>query len=155
MILNTPNQTRNRVPEFTEDALDIRFPAPHTTDDLLAIIREALPSTIELSVELSAVPTEMSPPPQFFEIARQVTGRTYRDCREDGGSAVPLHLLPRHSDDHGPAAGRQSACGGRVDRYRFDGRVLSRVRSVSGQAVEGVTAAVALRAIAAKGVTEG
>ncbi|NIP94172.1 MAG: peptidase dimerization domain-containing protein, partial [Akkermansiaceae bacterium] len=60
-ILGTPNDTINRVPAEAGAHLDIRFPPPHTVDDMVNMVRGVLGPDIEAEPVLSANPVHLSP----------------------------------------------------------------------------------------------
>lgn len=84
--LNTPNRTINRVPEYAHANLDLRFPHPHGTTEMLEFVRETLGSRIEVEVLIPAEPADFSPDPLFHEITARVTGKPVVLERSHGGS---------------------------------------------------------------------
>jgi succinyl-diaminopimelate desuccinylase len=84
--LNTPNRTINRIPATAHANLDVRFPHPHTTTEMLAFVRDVLGPRIEVEVVIPAEPADFSPDPRFLEITAEVTNEPVVLERSDGGS---------------------------------------------------------------------
>ena len=84
--LTTPNRTINRIPASAHANLDVRFPHPHTSADMLAFIRETLGPQIEVEVVIPAEPAHFSPDPLFQEITAKVTGQPVVLEDSQGGS---------------------------------------------------------------------
>lgn len=84
--LNTPNRTINRIPANAHASLDVRFPHPHSSTEMLAFVRETLGSRIEVGVIISAEPADFSPDPLFQEITAEVTGERVVLEKSHGGS---------------------------------------------------------------------
>ncbi|MCB1091778.1 MAG: M20/M25/M40 family metallo-hydrolase, partial [Verrucomicrobiae bacterium] len=109
-LLETPNDSPNRIPEEAEAVLDIRFPPPHTVASVLEQIRQGLgPSTVAEPL-VSAEPTHLAADSRFLEITSEVTGEEARLVRACGGSdarffcekGIPVILSrPRVGNLHG------------------------------------------------------
>src|SRR5690606_2930486 len=80
------NHTINRLPAEAHATLDIRFPPPHDTASMLALVRETLGADVTVSPVVIAEPTHLSPDPRFAEITTAHTGSPTRLVRESGGS---------------------------------------------------------------------
>ncbi len=85
-IIKTPNQTVNRIPSEAEGTLDIRFPAPYTTKEILGRVCNLLGSEIESNTIMSAEPTRFTPDPLYLTVSEEITGKPTLQKREDGGS---------------------------------------------------------------------
>jgi len=84
--IDTPNRSVNRIPSHASAALDIRFPAPGTADEVLQDISRRLPPEITCEVIIKAEPTVLSPDPSFFDACEDILGTRPRERREHGGS---------------------------------------------------------------------
>lgn len=84
--LHTPNRTLNCIPDAAEATLDVRFPPPHTLDEILNLLREILGPGIELETLVAAEPSTLNPDPLWFEITEKFTGIPTRRVRASGGS---------------------------------------------------------------------
>lgn len=84
--LHTPNRTPNCIPDHAEATLDLRFPAPHTLDEMLTRIRHCIGQGIDLEVMVAASPTQLNPDPLWFQITEEITGVPARQVRASGGS---------------------------------------------------------------------
>lgn len=84
--LNTPNRTINRVAAHAHASLDVRFPHPHTTTEMLAFIRDVLGPGIEVEVIIPAEPADFDPDPLFQKITAEITGQPVELERSHGGS---------------------------------------------------------------------
>ncbi len=85
-ILQAPNRTINRVPDYAEADLDIRFPPPHTLESILNDLGNLIGDDPELKIIISAEPTHLSPDPLFLSVTEEITGRPARLIRACGGS---------------------------------------------------------------------
>ncbi len=85
-IIETENQTTNRVPTDATAVLDVRFPPPYTVNSLLGEIKEVLESDIEVHIIITAEPTHLSPDPLYVDITQKITGQDVRLVKDDGGS---------------------------------------------------------------------
>ncbi len=84
--LHTPNRTMNCIPDTAEATLDVRFPPPHTLDEILTRLRGILGPAIGIEVLVAAEPSVLNPDPLWFEITEQLTGSPARRVRASGGS---------------------------------------------------------------------
>lgn len=109
-MLETPNDSPNRIPEVAEAVLDIRFIPPQSADSLLEEIRKILPQSIDLELIVSAEATHLSPDPAFARTVEEVTGQPVRLVNACGGSdgrfffaqGIPVQLSrPRVGNLHG------------------------------------------------------
>jgi succinyl-diaminopimelate desuccinylase len=85
-IVSTPNQTVNRIPSVAEGALDIRFPAPYTINEMLNRVCKILGEGIEALALVSAEPTTLPMDPLYLSVTEEITGKPAALGREDGGS---------------------------------------------------------------------
>ncbi len=96
-IIKTPNQTVNCIPSEAEGALDVRFPAPYTTEKILNRICNLLGDRIDTHTIMSAEPTQFTPDPLYLAVSEEVTGKPTMQKREDGGSDarfIGQHNIP-------------------------------------------------------------
>ncbi len=84
--IGTENGAFNRLAAEAHATLDIRFPPPHRSSDLIALIQQTIGDRIQVNPIIVAEPTHLSPDPKFLEIAAQITGRRPALARESGGS---------------------------------------------------------------------
>jgi succinyl-diaminopimelate desuccinylase len=84
--LNTANRTINRIPASAHANLDVRFPHPHSSAEMLAFVRDTLGPRIEVEVVISAEPADFSPDPRFMEITAEETNGPVVLERSHGGS---------------------------------------------------------------------
>ena len=84
--IGTENDTFNRLAAEAHAMLDIRFPPPHTSADLLATVRKVVGGRIQVEPAITAEPTHLSPDPRFVEISRRLTNQPVELVRESGGS---------------------------------------------------------------------
>ena len=82
----TPNRSINRVPSHATATLDIRYPHPFATDELLERIRGVLVDGVTASPLVTAQPTQLAPDPVYFDVCEEVLGRRPVALREHGGS---------------------------------------------------------------------
>ena len=85
-IIKTPNQTVNCIPSEAEGTLDIRFPAPYTTKEILTNIDNILGDDVETHTIMSAEPTQFTPDPLYLSVSEEITGKPTIQKKEDGGS---------------------------------------------------------------------
>lgn len=85
-LLLGSNRSFNRIPSEARLGLDLRFPPPHTSSEMVAIVREIAGDRAELRIHVRAEPTESWPERLYVEIAEETTGRTTRFLREAGAS---------------------------------------------------------------------
>ena len=84
--IDTPNRSVNRIPSHAGANLDIRFPFPATSADLLARIRGILPEGVAAEPIIAGEPSRLSPDPAFLDACEQILGQRPRELREHGGS---------------------------------------------------------------------
>ncbi len=84
--IKTHNQTINRIPSEAEGTLDIRFPAPYSADKMFNHVRSLLGREINTFKIMSAEPTLLVPDPLYLSVSEEITGKTTKQEKEDGGS---------------------------------------------------------------------
>ncbi|WP_193213151.1 M20 family metallopeptidase [Luteolibacter marinus] len=84
--LHTPNRTLNCIPDAAEATLDVRFPPPHTLDEILACLHETLGPEVSIETLVAAEPSVLNPDPLWFEITEDFTGQAVNRVRASGGS---------------------------------------------------------------------
>ena len=82
----TPNLSGNRIPSHAGATLDIRFPGPFQSAEILKNIESLVPPPGKVTRVLSAEPSILSPDPAFFDACESVLGYRPRERREHGGS---------------------------------------------------------------------
>ena len=95
--IKTPNQTVNCIPSEAEGTLDVRFPAPYTTEEILDRICNLLGNEIDTHKIMSAEPTRFTPDPLYISVSEEITGKTTIQNKEDGGSDarfIGQHNIP-------------------------------------------------------------
>ncbi|MBT8044433.1 MAG: M20 family metallopeptidase [Verrucomicrobiae bacterium] len=85
-MLETANDSPNRIPEGASAMLDLRFVAPMTCDRLLQEIRSLLDDGVTATPIICAEPTHLAPDPEFARITEQMTGQPVALVRSSGGS---------------------------------------------------------------------
>lgn len=85
-IIKTLNQTINCIPSEAEGALDIRFPAPYTAEEMVNHVRKQLGEGIDTHTLISAEPTLLIPDPLYLSVSEEITGKPTTREKEDGGS---------------------------------------------------------------------
>lgn len=85
-VMRTPSQVANRIPEFADATCDIRFPSPHTSAEVLAIVESHLEPQVQVETIIVAEPVELSPDPLYLKVTEEITGQRVRLIREHGGS---------------------------------------------------------------------
>jgi succinyl-diaminopimelate desuccinylase len=93
--IKTPNQTVNCIPSEAEGTMDIRFPAPNTTKEMLNHICNILGDEVDAHTIMSAEPTRFTPDPLYLSISEEVTGKPTIQKKEDGGSDA--RFIGRHN----------------------------------------------------------
>ncbi|MBC8553755.1 MAG: M20/M25/M40 family metallo-hydrolase [Candidatus Brocadiales bacterium] len=96
-IIKTPNQTVNCIPSEAEGTLDIRFPAPYTTNEILSRISNILGDEVDTHTIMSAEPTQFTPDPLYLSVSEEVIGKPTIQKKEDGGSDarfIGCHNIP-------------------------------------------------------------
>lgn len=109
-MLETTNDSRNRIPDSASAVLDVRFPAPGTVAEYRERIAQTLGEGISTEILVAAEPTLLDPDPLFLEKIAEVTGGAPRLVRACGGSdarffhqrGIPVVLSrPRVGNLHG------------------------------------------------------
>jgi succinyl-diaminopimelate desuccinylase len=84
--LGSPNRTINRIPAIAQANLDVRFPHPHTTREMLAFVHDTLGPRIEVETIIEAEPAEFSPDLLFQVITAEFSGTPVILEKSHGGS---------------------------------------------------------------------
>jgi len=109
-IVETGNDSPNRIPGEASAVLDVRFTPPMDSKNVVEEIREELAEGTTAEVIVAAEPTHLDPDPEFLAITRAVTGLETRLVRASGGSdgrffcaaGIPVLLSrPRVGNLHG------------------------------------------------------
>lgn len=109
-MIETGNDSPNRIPETAEAVLDVRFTPPHTAQSMLDAIRGQLGPGLEAEPIVSAEPTHLAPEERFVALTGEVAGVEPRLVRACGGSdarfffarGIPVMLSrPRVGNLHG------------------------------------------------------
>ena len=109
-IVDTPNESPNRIPAEASATMDIRFPPPHTVESMLADVAGVLGPDCELEPLMTAQPAHLDPDPAFIEVTEQLTGATVKLARAAGASdarffrdaGIPVNLSqPIVGNQHG------------------------------------------------------
>ena len=85
-VIDSPNRTANRVPAYAKAIVDIRFPSPQTVDEILAKVRNATTSDLEMRIILAAEPVLLTPDPIYVAAIEAVTGQPVQLVKEHGAS---------------------------------------------------------------------
>ncbi|MFT5092818.1 MAG: M20 family metallopeptidase [Planctomycetales bacterium] len=85
-IVETPNESANRIPSEASATLDIRFPPPHTVGAMLDNIAGILGPDCYLEPLMTAEPCHLDPDSLFCEITESVTGNPVKLIRAAGAS---------------------------------------------------------------------
>ena len=85
-IVETPNESANRIPSEASATLDIRFPPPHTVGAMLDNVASILGPDCYLEPLMTAEPCHLDPDPLFCEITEQLTGAPAKLIRAAGAS---------------------------------------------------------------------
>lgn len=81
--LHTPNRSVNIVPAHAEAMMDIRFPPPNKSDDVLSSIRSMLSHGVSITTSVTDDPSELNPDPVYESC---MTGDAVQHVRNQGGS---------------------------------------------------------------------
>lgn len=84
-VIDTPNESPNRIPERASAVLDIRFPPGQTAEQLLKRVGKILGPEISLEPIITAEPTHLDPDPLFVEATREIAGEANL-VKASGGS---------------------------------------------------------------------
>ena len=85
-IVQTSNTTVNRIPGRAEAVLDIRFPPPHSSKEMIAVVGDLVGDLLEVHPIIAAEPTHLAPDPLFIKTTEEITGNPVTTTRESGGS---------------------------------------------------------------------
>lgn len=85
-IINTNNSSINRIPDYAEAVLDIRFPTPFSVEEKLSRIKDVINNEADYEVILSAEPVEFESDIIFQKSIKSVTKLPVSLIREDGAS---------------------------------------------------------------------
>jgi succinyl-diaminopimelate desuccinylase len=85
-ILQSHNETINRIPDRAEAGLDVRFPLPYDAQGMLKEIRQVLGSDCKVEVLVESPPTHLAPDDLYCQVIHEVTGTPARKVRASGGS---------------------------------------------------------------------
>lgn len=85
-IVGTDNTTPNRIPDYAEAVVDIRFPPPDTVATMTETVAQLLGPTCQLEPLMTAEPTHLDPDPLFIDITQEFNGGHVRLVRASGGS---------------------------------------------------------------------
>jgi succinyl-diaminopimelate desuccinylase len=85
-IVETPNESANRIPSEASATLDIRFPPPHTVGAMLDNIAGILGPDCYLEPLMTAEPCHLDPDTVFCEITEAITGSPVKLIRAAGAS---------------------------------------------------------------------
>jgi len=85
-MIETPNDSPNRIPEAASAVLDIRFVPPLTIEGVLKTIRKIISEGVVVEPIVSAEPTHLAPDEDFAKITEEVTGERASLVRSSGGS---------------------------------------------------------------------
>lgn len=85
-MIESSNDSPNRIPESASAVLDIRFVPPLTSQELLTEIDALLGEGVRMEPIICAEPTHLAPDPEFVQACSEVTGEQARLVRSSGGS---------------------------------------------------------------------
>ena len=85
-ICNTANKTVNCIPGEAEAIIDLRFPPPHTVEDMLATVKKIAGPEVIVEPVATAPATRLSPDPLYLQITEELTGTPAKLVRASGGS---------------------------------------------------------------------
>ena len=85
-VIETPNESANRIPSEASATLDIRFPPPHSVGAMLDNISSILGPDCYLEPLMTAEPCHLDPDPLFCEITESITGSPVKLIRAAGAS---------------------------------------------------------------------
>ena len=85
-ICHTPNQTINGIPAEAAAVIDIRFPPPHTIEDMLRTVRDIAGPEVKVEPVTTAPSTVLAPDPLYLEIAQHHQTAPMKLVRASGGS---------------------------------------------------------------------
>ncbi len=84
--IETHNESINRIPDWVEATFDIRFPPPHTVEEMIEILKNSLGPDAEITPLVSAESTHLEPDPCFLDVTKSIIGVTPRLIKVAGGS---------------------------------------------------------------------
>lgn len=85
-LIGTSNDVINRIPQDAYAVLDVRFPPPYTSKQILQEIKLAAGVPLEADVLIKAEPSTLKPDPEFLRITEEVTRRAVEEVQDHGGS---------------------------------------------------------------------
>lgn len=85
-VFRTGNETINCIPGEAHACVDVRFPPPFTTAEMLDRLRSSAGPGIEVEPLMSAESTHLAPDPLYLEVTEQLTGKPANLVRASGGS---------------------------------------------------------------------
>ncbi len=85
-LLRTHNESINRLPAKVEAGLDVRFPPPFRSADMLEETKVILGAACELEVLVASEATHLAPDDLFCQVTAEVTGLPVTKARASGGS---------------------------------------------------------------------
>jgi len=85
-MVRTSNEVANRIPDHAEGTLDIRFPAPYSSREMLKKIKACLDDDLEFEILIEAEPSELKPDPLYLKITEEVARKKVDTVRDHGGS---------------------------------------------------------------------
>lgn len=109
-VMQTSNDSPNRIPDNASATLDIRFIPPSSSVEILQDIDAILSPSVRAEIIVSAEPTHLAPDSDFLKITEEVTGLPAVLERASGGSdgrffsalGIPVLLSgPRVGNLHG------------------------------------------------------
>ncbi|NQV26242.1 MAG: M20/M25/M40 family metallo-hydrolase [Rhodopirellula sp.] len=85
-IVETPNESANRIPSEASATLDIRFPPPHTVGAMLDNVASILGADCYIEPLMTADPCHLDSDPIFCEVTEAITGNPVKLIRAAGAS---------------------------------------------------------------------
>jgi len=85
-VIHTPNRVANRIPKVAEAILDIRFPFPYTSQEIIEMVGPKLGQSMSTETIIAAEPVKLTPDPLYLKVSEEITGQHVRLIREHGGS---------------------------------------------------------------------
>lgn len=85
-IMETPNDSPNRIPDVASAVLDVRFPPPHSVASMTEFVAQSMGNGLQVETIVSAEPTHLAPDPAFVDVVSAVTGEPAELVNASGGS---------------------------------------------------------------------
>jgi len=85
-MIGSTNDVINRIPDYAEAGLDIRFPQPFTSQEILEKIKDPSNESFDIEVLIKAEPSELKPDPLYLKVTAEVTGEKVEMVQDHGGS---------------------------------------------------------------------